>query len=276
MTMGMKLDSRVNRGMSRITVFLADWQVLFREGIHFTLSGEEDIDVIGETTGSEEALTEIQANPPRVAVMNADHDDFAGVRATRYIRQNIPSVAVLLTIDNTSEEHVFQTMKSGANACITKDTDPADLIDIIRMVAQGRQPIADMMLIPGIATRVLKEFEQFGTMSEQVNNLLPGLTGIETDILRSIVQAGSADQVTRAINMSIDEIGEHLKRILAKLVSNDYIRQVMAAAQDNRLSGISQSRSNGKSAEEFITRDEFAAFKDTIWERFRSAIDEIK
>ncbi len=33
--------------MENIRVFLADWQVLFREGIHFTLSGEEDIDVIG-------------------------------------------------------------------------------------------------------------------------------------------------------------------------------------------------------------------------------------
>jgi len=258
-------------------VILSDWQVLFREGIHFTLSGEDDIDVIGETTGSEEALNEIRANPPRVAVMNADHDDFAGIRATRYIRQNIPSVSVLLTIDNPNEENLFQTMKSGANACMSKDTDPTDLIDIIRSVAQGRQPIAEMMFIPGIAARILKEFEQFGMMSEQVNNLMPGLTNIETDILRRIAQTGSAEQVTRAININREDIDEHLRRILTKLVSNDHIRQVMAAAQDSRLSSISQSRSNGKSAdEEFITRDEFAAFKDTIWERFRSAIDEIK
>ena len=36
--------------MGKVSVFLADWQVLFREGIHFTLSGEEDMDVIGEAT----------------------------------------------------------------------------------------------------------------------------------------------------------------------------------------------------------------------------------
>ena len=40
--------------METISVFLADWQVLFREGIHFTLSGEEDLNVIGESTGNEE------------------------------------------------------------------------------------------------------------------------------------------------------------------------------------------------------------------------------
>ena len=91
--------------MSRISVFLSDWQVLFREGIHFTLSGEEDMDVTGEATSSDEALKAIQANPPRVAILNAHHEDFAGIRVTRYLRQNYPSVAVLLIIDKQNEEH---------------------------------------------------------------------------------------------------------------------------------------------------------------------------
>ena len=42
--------------MEKVSVVLADWQVLFREGIHFTLSGEEGIEVIGEATNSEEAI----------------------------------------------------------------------------------------------------------------------------------------------------------------------------------------------------------------------------
>ena len=134
--------------MSRISVFLADWQVLFREGVHFTLSGEEDIDVIGEATSSEEALKAIQAHPPRVAVMNAEHEDFAGIQVTRYLRQNSPSVAVLLMIDSKDDEHLFLAMKSGASACLTKEVDPGDLIDTIRLIAQGKQPVAEAMLMP--------------------------------------------------------------------------------------------------------------------------------
>ena len=56
--------------MEKVNVFLAAWQVLFGEGIHFTLSGEEDTDVIGKATDNEEALNLIEANPPRVAVLN--------------------------------------------------------------------------------------------------------------------------------------------------------------------------------------------------------------
>ncbi len=262
--------------MSRISVFLSDWQVLFREGIHFTLSGEEDMDVIGESTSSDEALKAIQANPPRVAILNANHADFAGIRATRYLRQNFPSVAVMLIIDNQNEEHLFQTMKSGASACITKETDPTDLINTIRVIAQGKQPIAEAMLIPGIAVRVLGEFEQFSTMSEMVDNLLPSLTHGETEILRRMGQEGSIEQVSRALKMSRENISENLERILAKLVTNDHIRQVMAAAQDGHMANVFRARTAGQPAEEYITRDEFAAFRDSIWERFRAAVDDIK
>ena len=257
-------------------MFLSDWQVLFREGIHFTLSGEEDMDVTGEATSSDEALKAIQTNPPRVAILNAHHEDFAGIRVTRYLRQNYPSVAVLLIIDNQNEEHLFQTMKSGASACITKETDPADLINTIRVIAQRGKPIAEAILIPGIAVRVLGEFEQFNAMSEMVGNLLASLTQSEMEILRRMAQEGSIEQVSRALNMSRENISENLERILAKLVTNDHIRQVMAAAQDGRMANVFRARTAGQPAEEYITRDEFAAFRDSIWEHFRAAVDDIK
>jgi DNA-binding NarL/FixJ family response regulator len=249
---------------------------LFREGIHFTLSGEEDIDVIGEATSSDDALKAMQANPPDVAVLNANHEDFAGIRATRYLRQNIPSVAVLLLIDSRNDEYLFQAMKSGARACLTKEADPVEMIDTIRAVAQGSQPIAEAMVIPEIASRTLAEFEQFAAMGKQVDNLLPTLTQGETDLLRRIAQGSAVEQVARGLNIGREDMSQHFGRILVKLVTNDHIRQVMAAAQDGRLADVFRARAAGKPKEEYITRDEFAAFRDSIWERFRAAIDEIK
>jgi len=266
----------MKRQMSSITVFLSDWQVLFREGIHFTLSGEEDVEVVGETTSSLEALEAIKAAPPRVAVLNADHEDFAGIRAARYIRQNIPSVAVLLIVDSLNDEHLYQVMKSGARGCLTKETDPVDLVDTIRVVAAGNQPIADLMLRPEMSARVVADFDQFAAISQQVDNLLPGLTQGESEILRRIAQGNPAEQVCRALSIRQEDLSEHLQRILTKLVTNDHIRQVMAAAQEGRLANMFQARTSAKPAEQYITRDEFVAFRDSIWERFRAAIDEIK
>ena len=118
--------------MEKVKVFLADWQVLFREGIHFTLSGEEDIEVIGETTDNEEALNFIEANLPRVAVLNTDRGKPSGIEVTRRIKQNLPSVAVILIMDSDNEEQLFLAMKSGASACLTKEVDPEEIVKTIR------------------------------------------------------------------------------------------------------------------------------------------------
>jgi len=56
--------------MEKIKIFLSDPQILFREGMHFTLSGEEDFEVTGEATGNEEALTFIETNPPNIAILS--------------------------------------------------------------------------------------------------------------------------------------------------------------------------------------------------------------
>ena len=84
--------------MEKISVFLADWQVLFREGIHFTLSGEEDIEVIGEATDNEEVLNFIETHPPRVAILNADRSGLTNIGVTRRIKHNFPSVSVITTV----------------------------------------------------------------------------------------------------------------------------------------------------------------------------------
>jgi len=110
--------------VDRITVYLADWQVLFREGIHFTLSGEDDIEVIGETTSNEEALAFIENNAPQVSILNANKAKLTGIEITRRIKQNMPTLAIILVMDDEDDEALFSALKTGANACITKDIDP--------------------------------------------------------------------------------------------------------------------------------------------------------
>jgi len=182
--------------MEKVSVVLADWEVLFREGIHFTLSGEEDIEVIGEVTNSEEALNFIEANPPRVAILNADRGELSGIDVTGRIKQNLPSVSVILIMDSDSEEQLFSAMKCGASACLTKEIDPIDLVNIVRKVAQGAYPISEALLRPGIASRIVDEFETFLLISKEVNNLLACLSPRESEILRHIADGSSIEQVS--------------------------------------------------------------------------------
>jgi len=254
--------------MEKVSVFLADWQVLFREGIHFTLSGEEDIDVIGEATDNEEALNSIEANPPRVAVLNADRGKPSGIDVTHRIKQNLPSVSVVLVLDSDNEEQLFSAIKCGASACLTKDIDPDELVSIIRKVAQGAYLISEALLKPGIASRIIDEFEAFALISKEAGDLLARLTPHESEILRHVAEGNPIEQLTQTLSINEEAIRLHLEHILTKLAANDHNREVIEAAQ-SYLPAIMPRAKSGKPAE-YVTKDEFTEFKQSITERLKS------
>lgn len=259
--------------MEKVSVFLADWQVLFREGIHFTLSGEEDMEVIGEETGNEQALAFIETNPPQVAILNANHDKLSGVEATRRIKQNLPEVSVILIMDSDNEEQLFAAMKSGASACLSKDIDPEVVVNTIRAVVQGSQPISEALLRPEIASLVLAEFEIFSSIGKQVSDLLAHLTPRETEILRHIAEGNSKEQVAGTLGISEGVISHRLGAIRHKMVANDQ-KQMLIEATQSGLSSMSRVSFSGKPAAEYITKEEFDAFKESLKERFKSLIGE--
>jgi DNA-binding NarL/FixJ family response regulator len=255
--------------MERFSVFLSDWQVLFREGIHFTLCGEEDMEVIGETTDNKEALNLIADNPPKVAVLNINHDQLSGASATCRIHRNLPSVAVILVTDTDDAEHLFAALKCGASAYITKDIDPADLVTLIRNVAQGAQPISKALLKAEIALLAINEFEVFAAIGEQADGVFSRLSSTEADILRHISEKNSAEQVAQALSTSKEEISRHLEMVRSKLVNNDQSREVIEATQRGLPTMMTKL---GKPAANYITRDEFNAFKESLGERLKSFI----
>ncbi len=217
--------------MEKVSIFLAEWQVLFREGIHFTLCGEEDIEVIGEAVDNEEALSFIEANVPSIAILNAGQSKLSGIDVTARIKQNYPSVSVILIMDSENEEQFFSAVKCGANACVTKDIDPDDLVSIVRKVAQGAYPISEALLRPGITSRVVDEFEVFSLINKKVGNLLACLSPREDEILHHIADGSSSEQVSQTLGINEEAVKHYLDLILFKLVANDHNRAVIEAAQ---------------------------------------------
>ncbi len=259
--------------MEKVKVFLSDPQVLFREGIHFILSGEEDFEVTGETTSNEEAFTLIEANPPNIAILSMQDSKSEGPDITRRIKRSLPSVSVILTTDKSDEEQLFLAMKSGASACLTKGTDPESLLDTIRIITKGSQPIIEALLIPGLASRALVEFEDLSTLNNQLHNLLANLTPKEAEILGSIAGNNGIEQVAAKLNMNEETVRRHLRSILNKLVANDQARALIEAAQSSLI--IRGVVKKGGPPADYVTKAEFNEFKESLMVRFKSFIGKL-
>ncbi len=260
--------------MEKIKVFLADPQVLFREGIHFILSGEEDFEVIGETTSNEEALSLIETNPPNVAVLSIHDTKLAGADISSRIRRNMPSVFVILIMDKKEPDNVFASLKGGASACLTKDTDPEQLLNIIRIVAQGSLPIIEEMFNPAIASLVLTEFDDLDALNEQFDNLLASLTPREKQIFTLISAGSKIEQISVKIDADEDSIRHSMRIVLTKLIANEQTRNIIEAAQRSMPSLIRGGRANAKTAD-YVTKAEFVEFKDSLMDRLKTFIGEL-
>ncbi len=177
-------------------------------------------------------------------------------------------------MDSDNEEQLFAAIKSGASACLTKDIDPEIVVNTIRKVVQGSQLISEALLRPEIASRVLAEFEAFSSIGEQIGKLLAHLTPRETEILRHIAEGSSKEQAAGTLGINEGGISHRLGAIRHKMVTNDQKLMLIEATQSG-LPAMSRVSLTGKPAAEYVTKEEFEAFKESLKERFRSLIGEI-
>lgn len=228
--------------MGKTDIVISDWQILFREGTHFTLAGEEDFEVIGEATDSDQTLALIEARPPDIAILNVGRDRRAGIDAACRIKRDFPSVAVILTDDSYSEERLFAVVKSGANACMYKDATPEELVRLVRLVNKGAYPVAEALLGPGIAALTIKEFETSTAAGEGLERLLAHLTPREMEMLRKATHNSPARPSDDDPESQF--VARSLENIRHKLVYNQQHCEVLKHAQA-QLAVLAESRPVG-------------------------------
>ncbi len=254
--------------MGKNKIFLSDPQILFREGMHFIISGEDDFEVIGESTSNEEAIANIEANPPSIAILSFRNGIMDGPATTRRIKRNFPAVSVVLILETENEEQLFAAMKSGAIACINKDIDPNYLLELLRVVAQDSQPIIDSLLMPKLASMVLNNFKDLIELDKYLENMLARLSPKEAETLNCIADGNNMEQCITKLNTTEGNIRSYLRGIVNKLVANDQAWALILASQRSMPSLISGSTIGGRPAE-YVTKEEFNKFKERLMERIK-------
>src|SRR6202051_4025142 len=141
--------------MRPISVLVVDDHSLVRAGFRSILSGEDDIDVVGEATDGAAAVAAAVREMPDVVLMDIRMPGMDGLEATRLITSHpklrSTSVVVLTTFD--LDEYVFGALQAGARGFLLKGAEPQVLIDAVRTVAAG-----DALLEPGAIRRLIEAY----------------------------------------------------------------------------------------------------------------------
>ena len=211
-----------------IRVVVADDQVLVRSGFTMLLSGETDIEVVGEASNGAEAVALAASHRPDVILMDVRMPVMDGLEATRMIAGDaslaMTRVIILTTFD--LDEYVHDALRAGASGFLLKDTLPVDLLNAVRVVAGG-----DALIAPRITRRLIAEFaaRPDAGAARDANGVLDRLTDREREVLVLVAKGQSNAEIATELYVSHATVKTHVSRLLMKLDARDRAQLVMIA-----------------------------------------------
>jgi DNA-binding NarL/FixJ family response regulator len=208
-----------------ISVVLADDQALVRAGFRALLDAEDDIRVVGEAEEGHEAIRLARALEPDVILMDIRMPGMDGLAATKEITSDdsLGDVRVVMLTTFDLDEYVFEALRSGASGFLVKNTEPAELIRGIHVVADG-----DALLSPGVTRRLVAEFAARAKKPKSSASLA-SLTEREREVVALVAEGLSNAEIAARLFVSPSTAKTHVSRAMIKVAARDRAQLVVMA-----------------------------------------------
>ena len=197
--------------MTTIRVLLVDDDPLICRYIAMILRSAADMVVVAMEHDGAAAVDSAVRLHPDVILMDIQMPGVDGVRATHRIRAlKLRCRIVALTVFDT-DAAVLSMMRAGADGVLLKSTSPTDLLNVVRVAAQGQT------VLSGSAARRLTGGATQSTRRAAADRLLAELTEREGQVLALLAHGHGNADIARRLAVTEATIKGHVSRILVKL-----------------------------------------------------------
>jgi DNA-binding NarL/FixJ family response regulator len=204
-----------------IRVVLVDDQTLVRSGIRGLLNLSEDIEVVDEASGGQQAIAVITAARPDVVLLDIRMPGCSGIDVLKALKASGQAVPTILLTTFDDDEALLEGMRAGARGFLLKDISLERLTEAIRSVAAGAT-----LIRPAITERVLQGLKET-TASFPTLSLPDPLTNRETEVLGLMAGGFNNREIAEALGSSEGTVKNHVSSILSKLGVRDRVRAVL-------------------------------------------------
>jgi len=212
-----------------IRVFLLDDHEVVRRGVAELLGAEDDIEIVGEASTVEQALSRIPPIAPDVALLDVQLPDGNGIEVCREVRSARPELACLMLTSFAEDEALFEAIMAGAAGFLLKQVRGTDLVDSVRRVAAG-----ESLLDPRLTERVLERIRRGPEEDERLKDLTPQ----EKRILELLAEGRTNRQIAGELFLAEKTVKNYVSNLLSKMgMSRRTEAAVYAARLDERRGG---------------------------------------
>lgn len=206
-----------------IRVFVADDQLLVRQGIRTLLEMDPEISIVGEAGDGNETISLVRGLGIDALLLDIRMPHKSGIDVLRELSaQNaLPPTLILTTFDDSNI--VLDGIRAGARGFMLKDVSYQQLITAIRAVAGGAT-----VFQPAVTERLLRVADQV-----HVETVTPveTLTAREIEVVRLMAGGYSNREIAYALGTADGTVKNHVSSILAKFGVRDRTRAVLKALE---------------------------------------------
>lgn len=199
----------------RLRVVVADDHPLFREGVVHSFSFEPDIEVVGEASNAEEAVSLTTQLLPDLVVLDLGMPEGGGIAATGRIAASCPATAILILTVSADPDDLLQALKAGARGYVLKGVPAHGLIHAVRAVAAGEVYVA-----AALASSILHE------MTRPSIDPFEKLTERELEVLELVAKGQTNREIGEQLYLAEKTVKHYMTNVLQKL----HVRSRLEAA----------------------------------------------
>lgn len=205
---------------------LVDDQSMVRVGFRMILEAEDDFTVVGEAANGAEAVDLVQRAKPDVVLMDVRMPKMDGIEACELIceTQAVHGARIMMLTTFDLDDYVHAALRAGASGFMLKDAPAEQLVEGIRVIANG-----DALLAPSVTQTLIDEIARRPAGQPDAFPGIGELTDRELDVVKLMARGLSNSEIATTLYLGESTIKTHVGRILSKLSARDRVQAVVAA-----------------------------------------------
>ena len=212
----------------KITLALADDELLFRQGLISILSKEAYLDILFDVENGQDLITQLRIAKqlPEIIITDLKMPELNGVEATKMIRKEFPDIKIIALTSYFSKPFIMNMISIGAVAYLAKNSTPKLMLHTITEVAKKGFYYNEQVL----------NFISEGLLNPNEDNKKSSFdtayfTKREMEVLQLVCKQYTTNEIAELLFISPRTVDGHRNNLLTKTASKNLAGLVVYAIQ---------------------------------------------
>lgn len=195
-----------------IHIALVNDETLFLDGFRLLLERFSEFEILFTANDGIELLNTLKkkSQVPDIILLDLKMHDASGLETTQQIRSTFPHVKIVVLSTYYRESLIHQMISCGVNAFLPKNTNPEELITVLKLVYEKGVYFTDKM-IQVMHDQMTKKQAKSASLKTHTP-----LTNREKEVLTLICEQYTAPEIAEKLHISHRTVDGHRNNLLVK------------------------------------------------------------